>query len=117
MVTGCLKPTPTEYFPVLSGIPHAELSRKAATLSLARQSLELGHTLYNYFNRPMTKRHLKSRKPFLMKTQGLLARNTNAPTWIHNILKQNWTKNISRLHSFVTDVEPLPTGQELSRSA
>ena len=114
MVTGCLKPTPTEYLPVLSGIPPAELCRKAATLSLARQSLEPVHTLHNYFNRPMTKRRLKSRKPFVIEAQGLLAQNTNAPTWIHSTWKENWTKNISRLHSFVTDVEPLPTGHELS---
>ena len=45
MVIGCLKPTPTEYPPILSGISTAELRRKAATLSLASQSLEPSHTL------------------------------------------------------------------------
>ena len=38
VVTGGLKPTPTEYLPVLSGIPPAKIRRKAATVSLARQS-------------------------------------------------------------------------------
>ena len=38
MVTGCLKATPTDYLPVFSGIPPAELRRKAAALSLARRS-------------------------------------------------------------------------------
>ena len=117
MVTGCLKPTPTEYLPVLPGIPPAELRCKAATLSLARQSLEPGHTLHNYFNRPLTKRRLKSRKPFVIEAQGLQAQNTDAPIWIHNTWKENWTKNISRFHSFVTVVRPLPAGHELSRSA
>ena len=106
MVTGCLKPTPNEYLPVLSGIPPAELRHKATTLSLARQSIEPGHTLYNYFMRPMTKSGLKSRKPFVIEAQGLLAKNTNAPTWIHNTWKENYTK-----------VGPLPTGHELSRLA
>ena len=73
IVTGCLKPTPPEYLPVLPGIPPAELRRKAATLSLARQSLEPGHTLHNYFNRPMAKRRPKSRKLFVIEAQGLLA--------------------------------------------
>ena len=77
MVTGCLKPTPTEYIPVLFGIPPAELCHKAATLSLASQFLEPGHSLYNYFKRPMTKRRLKSRKPFVITAQGLLAQITN----------------------------------------
>ena len=36
---------------------------------------------------------------------------------VHNTWKENWTKNITRLHSFVTDVEPLPPGHELSRLA
>ena len=115
MVRGCLKPTPTEYLSVLFGIPLAELRRKAATLSLASQSLEPGHTLYKYFKRLMTKRRLKSRKPFVIEAQGLLVQNTNAPTWIHNTWKDNWTKNITCLHSFVTDVEPLPSGHELSQ--
>ena len=106
MVAGCLKPTPTEHLLILSGIP---------TLSLAHQSLKPGHTLHNYFNRPMTKRHLKSRKPFIIEEQGLWAQSTNAPTWIHNTCKENWTKNISRLHSFVINVGPLSTGHELNQ--
>ena len=65
----------------------------------------------------MTKRRLKSRKPFVIEAQGLLAQNTTAPTWIHNTWKENWAKSISRLHTFVTDVGPLPRGHELSRSA
>ena len=117
MVMGCLKPTPTEYLPVLSDISPAELYRETATLSLARQSLEPGHTLHNYFNRPITKRRLKSRKPFVIEAQGLLAQNINAPTWIHNTWKENWTKNIFRPHSFATDVGPLPIGHELSQLA
>ena len=92
MVTGCLKPTTTEYLPVLSGVPLAELRRKATTLSLARQFLEPGHTFYNYFKRAMTKRRVKSRKLFVIEAQGLLAQNTNAPTWIHNTWKENWQK-------------------------
>ena len=87
MVTGCLKPTLIEYLSVLSHIPPAELHRKAITLSLARQSLELGHTLHNYLNRPKTKRRHKSRKPFVIEAQGLLAQCTNALTWIHNTWK------------------------------
>ena len=79
--------------------------------------LEPSNTLHNYFNKSMTKRRLESRKPFIIEAQGLLAQNTNAPTWILNIWKENWTKNISHLDSFVTDVGPLPTGHELSRLA
>ena len=47
IVTGCLRPTPTDYLPVLAGIQPAELRRLGATLSLAYHgSLEPGHILY-----------------------------------------------------------------------
>ena len=114
MVTGCLKPTPTEYLPVLSGIHPAELRHKAATLSLTSQSLEPGHTLYNYFKRPMTKMRLKSRKPFVIKAQGLLAQNTNAPTWIHNTWKENWTKTS---HVFILSLPILDHYHQVMNSA
>ena len=35
IVTGCLRPTPTDHLPILSGIQPAELRRMGATLSLA----------------------------------------------------------------------------------
>ena len=47
IVTGCLRPTPTDHLPVLSGIQPAELRRLGATLSLAyRGSLDPDHILH-----------------------------------------------------------------------
>ena len=47
IVTGFLRPTPTDHLPVLSGIQPAELCRMGATLSLAyRGSLDPDHILY-----------------------------------------------------------------------
>ena len=46
IVTGCLRPTPIDYLPVLAGIQPAELRRLGATLSLAyRGSLDPDHIL------------------------------------------------------------------------
>ena len=46
IVTGCLRPTPTDHLPLLSGIQPAELRRMGATLSLAhRGSLDPDHIL------------------------------------------------------------------------
>ena len=39
IVTGCLRPTPTEDLPVLAGIQPAELRRLGATLSLANRAI------------------------------------------------------------------------------
>ena len=47
IVTGCLRSTPTDHLPILSGIQPAELRRLGATLSLAyRGSLDPDHILY-----------------------------------------------------------------------
>ena len=47
IVTGCLRPTPTDHLPVLSGIQPAELRRTGATFSLAYSgSLDFDHILY-----------------------------------------------------------------------
>ena len=47
IVTGCLRPTPTDYLPILSGIQPAELCQMGATLSFAyRGSLDPDHILY-----------------------------------------------------------------------
>ena len=50
IVTGCLRPTPTDHLHVLSGIQPAELRRLGATLSLAyRGSLDPNHILHGLF--------------------------------------------------------------------
>ena len=47
IVTGCLRPTPTDHLPILLGIQPAELRRMGATLSLAHGgSLDPDHILY-----------------------------------------------------------------------
>ena len=48
IVTGCLRPTPTDYLPILAGIQPAGLRRRGATLSLAnRATLNPDHILHD----------------------------------------------------------------------
>ena len=74
-VTGCLRPTPTDYLPVLAGIQPAELRRLGATLSLAyRGSLDPGHILYKLLagSPDGYRKKLKSRRPFVPAARKLL---------------------------------------------
>ena len=49
IVTGCLRPTPMNHLPVLSGIQPAEFGQLEATLSLAyHKSLDPDHILYGF---------------------------------------------------------------------
>ena len=52
IVTGCLRPTPTDHLPILLGIQPAELRRMGVTLSLAhRGSLDPNHILHGLLSR------------------------------------------------------------------
>ena len=75
IVTGCLRPTPTDHLPILSGIQPAELRRLGATLSLAhRGSLDPDHILYGLLSGSSDNRQmrLRSRRPFVPAARNLL---------------------------------------------
>ena len=62
IVTGCLRLTPTDHLPVLSGILPAELRRMGATLSLAyRGSLYPDHILYGFLSGSSDTRQVRLR--------------------------------------------------------
>ena len=75
IVTGCLRPTPTDHLPVLSGIQPAELHRMGATLSLAyREFLDPDHILYGVLSGSSDTRQmrLRSRRSFVPAARNLL---------------------------------------------
>ena len=74
IVTGCLRFTPTDHLPILSGIQPAELRRIGATPSLAyRGSLEHDHILYDLLSGSSDTRQvrLRSRRPFVPAARNL----------------------------------------------
>ena len=75
MVTGCLRHTPTNHIPVLSGIQPAEFCRMGATLSLAhRGSLDPDHILYGLLSgsSDTCQERLRSSRPFVPAARNLL---------------------------------------------
>ena len=75
IITGCLRPTPSVYLPVLSGIQPAELRRQGVTLSLAnRSSLDPDHILHGQFHesQDVCRESLKSRRSFVPAGRKLL---------------------------------------------
>ena len=75
IVTGCLRPTPTDHLPVLSGIQPAELLRMGETLSLAyRGSLDPDHILHGLLSGSSDTRQvrLRSRRPFVPGARNFL---------------------------------------------
>ena len=121
IVTGCLRPTPTDHLPVLSGIQPAELRRLGATLSLAyRGSLDPDHTLYGLLSGSSDTRQ-RSRRPFVPASRNLLnnlARlGIRASEWTNHKWKTEYCENPSRLRAFVPGTGSRPVGMGLSRAA
>ena len=123
IVTGCLRPTPTDHLPVLSGIQPAELFRLGATLSLAhRGSLDPDHILYGLLSGSSDTRQvrLRSRGPFVPGARNLLdnlARlGIRASEWTNHKWKKEYCENASRLRVFVPGTGARPVGMGLPRA-
>ena len=124
IVTGCLRPTPTDHLSVLSGIQPAELRRMGATLSLAyRGSLDPDHILHGLLSGSLDTRQvrLRSRRPFVPVARNLLdnlARlGIRASEWTNHKWKMEYCENAFRLRAFVPETGARPVGMGLSRAA
>ena len=119
IVTGCLRPTPTDHLPVLSGIQPAELRRMEATLSLAyRGSLDPDHILHGLLSGSSDNRQvrLRSKRPFVAGAQNLLDNlgrlGIRASEWINHKWKTEYCENAFRLRAFLprTSARPVEMG-------
>ena len=124
IVTGCLRPTPTDHLSVLSGIQPAKLRRMGVTLSLAyRGFLDPDNILYGFLSGSSDSRQvrLKSRRPFVPDARKLLdnlARlSIRASEWTNHKWKTEYCENASRLRAFVPGTGARPVGMGLPREA
>ena len=124
IVNGCLRPTPTDHLPVLSGIQPAELRRMGTTLSLAhRGSLDPDHILYGLSSGSSDTRQvrLRFRHPFVPAALNLLnnlARfGIRASEWKNHKWNTEYCENSSRLRVFVPETGSRPVGMGLPRVA
>ena len=124
IVTGCLRPTPTDYLPILAGIQPAELRRRGATLSLAnRATLNPDHILHEQLvgKQNAHQGRLKSRRPFVPAAQKLLDSLTEsdirAAQWMDYVWNMECLKSASRLNAFIPRASPKPLGMGLPRTS
>ena len=124
IVTGCLRPTPTDHLPVLSGIQPAELRRMGATLSLAYcGSLDPDHILHGLLSGSSDtgQVRLRSRRLFVPGAQNLLDNlaklGIHASEWTNHKWKVEYCENASRLRGFVPETGARPVGMGLPQAA
>ena len=124
IVTGCLRPTPTDYLPKLSGIQPVELCRMGATLSLAyRGSLDPDYILNGLLSgsSDACQERLKSRRPFVPAARNLLDNlaglGIRASKWKNYKWNAKYCDNTSRLRVFITRSNAWPVGMSLPQTA
>ena len=106
IITGCVRPTPTDHLLIRSGIKPAELRRMRATLSLAhRRSLDPDHILYSLLSGSSDTHQLRlrSRRPFMPAAGNILnlARlGIRASEWTNYKWKTDYCEGVSRLLVF-----------------
>ena len=124
IVTGCLRPTPTDYLPVLASIQPVEFRRLGATLSLAyRGSLDLGHILYELLagSTHGYRERLKSRRPFVPGARKLLQDLTELDIYLAQWTDFKWSTEYSEcssdLRAFILRTSTRPMGMGLLRTS
>ena len=123
-VTGCLRPTPTDYLPIIAGIQLAELCQLGATFSLAyRGNLDPGHILHELLagSPDGYRERLKSRRPFVPAAWKLLQDLTEsdicAAQWTDFKWSTEYSECSSDLCAFIPRTSTRPMGMGLPRSS
>ena len=122
IVTGCLRPTPTEDLPVLAGIQPAELRRLGATLSLANCAMHNpNHVLHGPFvgQQDAHLGRFRSRRPFVPAAWKLLGSLSKLDIRVKQWTKHKWNadylESTSRVRAFIPRVSSRPLGMNLPR--
>ena len=124
IVTGCLRPTPTEDLPVFAGIQSAELRRLGATLFLANRAI---HDPDHVLHRQLVGRQdaqlgrLRSRHPFVPAAWKLLDSLFKLDIRVKQWMKHKWNaeylESTSRVRAFIPRVSFRPLGMSLPRTS
>ena len=126
IVTGCLRPTPTKFLPLLSGIQPAELCRTGATISLSLRALNQPKHLLHRLVSDSSPGHqwLKSRCTFVPAALDLLKKTMqedqfSTAQWMTEKWRSKWESMTTPLHlHFPTPQhQQRPTGLDLPRLA
>ena len=121
LLTGCLRPAPTDNLFVLSGITPTELRRKRAALSLACRAQESGYLHHDQLTPHPYEGHrqLKPRHPFVPAALELLRDvselGTSVVRWAHHRRSIGWWGGHFSSTFIFDDMDALPPGMGLPR--
>ena len=122
ILTGCLRPTPTDNRFISAGIQPTELRHQKAVLCSARRAQEPKHLLNESFLSPLGGQLQQCRRhPFVSAASELLNNpaqsGASVARWAESRRGIKWRENISRVHTFNKDTSPTPPGNSFPRYA
>ena len=124
IVTGCLRPTPMEFLPILSGIQPAELCRTGETISLSQRVLsQLKHLLHPLVSESSPgHQRLKSKCRFVPAALNLLKKTMqedqlSAAQWMTEKWRSEWDSMTTPLHFHFPTPQKRPAHLGLPRLA
>ena len=118
LVSGCIKPTPTDTLPVLCGIVPSDIRRDKNILELRKRALTDGHMLNNVLNNPLLNNRLKSRIPLSNRMYSLAAEANEASSpkaWAEGAWRRRWQSSNYWLKQFIPVPSTKPSGHDLNR--
>ena len=119
LVSGCIKSTPTDILPVLSGIEPSDIRGDKNILELRKRALTVGHMLNNVLNNPLLNNRLKSRIPLSNRMHSLAADTNDVSSpkiWAEGAWRRRWQSRNYRLKQFVPEPWTKPSGHDLNRA-
>ena len=120
LISGCIRSTPTEQLPIVSGILPPDIRRNTACLKLAnRAAAKDDHLLHRAMHRENSLRRLASRRPAGAHLQELMesAADQPAEAWSKEAWQRRWDETGSRLYTLMPSVSSAPRRCDLPRRA
>ena len=120
LISGCIRSTPTEQLPVVSGILPPEIRRNTACFKLAnRAAPKEDHLLHRAIHQENPIRRLATRRPVGAHLRELMesAADQPAEAWSKEAWQRRWDEAGSRLHTLMPRVSSAPRGCDLPKRA
>ena len=119
LISGCIKFTPTDILPVLSGIEPPDIRRDKNTLDLRNRALSNNHMLSNLITNPLLNTRLKSRSPLSFRMNSIANVDNgiiSSRSWANEKWKTRWNASEHQLKQFIPSPSSNPPGCDLKRS-
>ena len=117
LISGCIRSTPTDILPILSGIEPPDIRREKLAIRLHQRAAATDHLLHGKLNADTcTQSRLRSRNPLSSRHYGPVPDSrAYSSAWAADTWRTRWTRTTHGLRRFIAEPEQHPPGCDLPR--